>query len=112
MIKKSYAVSATLVEAIYEYFYSNLPEQIDKDLAKLHQHAILSFYLESPEINSNQINDWIDQYFDGNDEAPETHLFGKLCSALLTPKDKALENSSFALLNRLTNILGMVPFNF
>lgn len=102
-----FAASATLVEAVYQYFSDQLSDNIEKELAKLHQHSILAFYIQSEDsYNSNQINDWIDQYFDGNDDAPEPALFGKLCIGLFNPNDKTQENSTFSILNRLSSILG------
>lgn len=97
-----YAASATLLEAICEYFSESLLENVEKESAKLHQHAILSFYIQSQD-SLNQINDWIDVYYDGYGESS---VLGKLCMALFIPKDKMQENNSFAILNRLVSILG------
>lgn len=100
-----YAASATLLEAIHQYFSDSLYENIEKESAQLHQLSTLSFYIQSQD-SYNRINDWIDQYFDEKDSISESAILGKLCMALFNPRDKAQENNSFAILNRLSSILG------
>ena len=99
-----FAASATLLEAISQYFSDSLNEDFETALAKLHHHATF-FYIES-QNSLNQIDDWIDQYFDHKEDYVESKVLGKLCMALFSPKDKMQESSSFAILNRLSSILG------
>jgi hypothetical protein len=103
--RRHFAASATLLEAIFQYFSDSLCEDIEAELANLHHHATF-FYIES-QNSLNQIDDWIDQYFHHKEDYHlESKVLGKLCMALFSPKDKMQESSSFAILNRLSSILG------